>query len=111
MQKCPFIDIVPENAGYVPYGYVAILLVLCDFLLVTYSVGGSFWVEMDGVSDALHDKIVRVFSGHMVFLQDAFDFFVYSDVLDFGHGSLSGYNDRGCGWRRSSGHLSDGSTD
>jgi hypothetical protein len=46
----------------------------------------------------------------VVFLQDAFDFFVYSDVLDFGHGTLSGYDDRG--WRRSSGHLyDDGSTD
>eukprot|EP00798_Chlamydomonas_sp_ICE-L_P000733 gene733-biopygen479 len=30
--------------------------------------------------------------------EDAFDFFVYSGVLDFGHGHLSGYDDRGGGW-------------
>ena len=52
---------------------------------------------VESVTWRLHDQLVR-FLCRVVFMQDAFDFFVYSGVLDFGHGHLSGYDDRGGGW-------------
>ena len=39
---------------------------------------------VESVTWRLHDQLVR-FLCRVVFMQDAFDFFVYFGVLDFGH--------------------------